>query len=33
MQPPSEFRAGASFCRPISVCKHVAEAEVDSLYT
>src|SRR5207302_1677203 len=25
-----EFRAGASFCRPISGCKHVEEAEVDS---
>jgi hypothetical protein len=25
------FRAGASFCRPISGCKPVGEAEVDSL--
>src|ERR1700722_2667819 len=25
------FRAAASFCRPISICKPVGEAEVDSL--
>src|ERR1019366_1224754 len=27
-----EFRAGASFCRLISGCRHVEEAEVDSPY-
>src|SRR6266705_6859229 len=27
-----EFRAGASFCRPTSGCKHVAGAEIDNPY-
>src|SRR5260370_40192352 len=30
MKSPSEFRAGASFCRPTSGCKHVVGAEIDN---
>src|SRR5689334_8208385 len=32
MKPPSEFRAGASFCRPTLGCKHVAGAATDNPY-
>ena len=33
MKSPSEFRADASFCRPISVYRHVVEVAIDTLYS